>query len=44
MAFSCTVVRALEKSTSPMTLGSAVVSTITKLSDETDRRLMASAG
>ena len=34
----------LVKSVSPMTRGSWVVSTITKLSDDTDRRLTASAG
>ena len=34
----------LVKSVSPMTRASPVVSTITKLSDDTDRRLTASAG
>src|SRR4051794_24510078 len=44
MALGCSVDGPLEKSVSPITRGSPVVSTITKLSEETDRKLTASAG
>ncbi len=44
MAFSCSVDGPLVKLVSPMTFAPRVVSTITKLSDEIDRRLTASAG
>ena len=44
MAFGCSVDGPLVKSVSPMTRVSRVVSTTTKLSDDTDRRLTASAG
>ena len=44
MAFGCSVAGPLVKSVSPMTRASRVVSTMTKLSDDTDRRLTASAG
>ncbi len=44
MAFSCRVDGPAVKSVSPMTRSPSVVSTTTKLSDVTDRRLTASAG
>ena len=44
MAFSWSVDGPLVKSVSPMTRSPLVVSTTTKLSDDTDRRLTASAG
>ncbi len=44
MAFSCSVAGPLVKLVSPMTSAPRVVSTTTKLSDEIDRRLTASAG
>jgi hypothetical protein len=44
MAFSWSVESALVKSVSPMMSAPRVVSTTTKLSDEIDRRLTASAG
>src|SRR5882724_1516402 len=44
MALGCSVAGPLVKSVSPITRGSVVVSTITKLSEETERRLTASAG
>src|SRR5438093_10941859 len=44
MAFGCSVAGPLVKSVSPMTRVSRVVSTTTKLSDDTDRKRTASAG
>ena len=44
MAFSCSVVSAVGNETSAITLGSPVISTTTKLSLVTARRLTASAG
>ena len=44
MAFSCSVDGPLLKLVSPITSAPLVVSTTTKLSDEMDRRLTASAG
>ena len=44
MAFSCSVAGPLVKLVSPMTSAPRVVSTTTKLSDEIERRLNASAG
>jgi hypothetical protein len=44
MAFSCTMDGAESKSTSATILGSRVMSCTTKLSEDTLRRLMASAG
>ena len=44
MAFSCSVDGPLLKLVSPITSAPCVVSTITKLSDEIERRLTASAG
>src|SRR5688572_27480399 len=44
MAFGCSVDSALVKSVSPITLAPLVWSVITKLSDDTDRRLTALAG
>ncbi len=44
MAFSCSVVSAVGKETSAITLASPVISITTKLSLVMERRLVASAG